>query len=697
MSKQYSAWASNQSLPSVSTDTLTIKLIAIKTDEQHALKNIKEFPAVTKMNVNNHTQTSPATIDILPSLSDEQNLVEQPSKDSTSALKRNLKYKHQQSKIRHLHRERKTRVGQTPKIIYPSKIKIMNSKYLDRNQKKAIVRSRVSNNRDQQTPLPIYLDEDVQSVSLNKNQQKKTNHGNIPLQKIENKLVSQRGALNNETQVSSYSSMVCAHSAPSTINTCCDPATEQAYYVDDCCSPSTINCESNNCTVQQCGSVACCPQEEQQQQIIVCNNSMPSQIYCCSSSNNNCIQQQYICVDNTSNLSCCNPTTIDSCNQIYLCGPQMQGTANILLQQQPQQIQIIQSPQTATAQYLQISSASPQVIQAVERPIGQNIGGGPQILYQRPYDALVAPVQQQQFVIANNSNLALSQPSYAPRRVGSPIETRTQPNMFRHALVRTFANKTGLPLPIQYVGGVPLTQPPMNNPMGGVPWSSPTRKTFDDWLRIQQISRVCSPLITGASQGSTSLPIIPLTPGGLLIPFEPNESSQSMIRGGRPQTSHYSGTLTNFDSIRQQIQHRAGLLANLQQQINSNQISSTPVRSRNTTDPSLPALTSNLPQSLPSSTINSPRLPSTFSSNTVLPQRTVNRSQTPFTNSNIFGSSSGSSNSNKSSSSSSSSLARKTPNRTPSTAGLFAQPSFASSRGESIASGPSAVYQSFQP
>ncbi|CAF5142168.1 unnamed protein product, partial [Rotaria magnacalcarata] len=159
----------------------------------------------------------------------------------------------------------------------------------------------------------------------------------------------------------------------------------------------------------------------------------------------------------------------------------------------------------------------------------------------------------------------------------------------------------------------------------------------------------------------------------------------------------YSGTLTNFDSIRQQIQHRAGLLANLQQQINSNQISSTPVRSRNTTDPSLPALTSNLPQSLPSSTINSPRLPSTFSSNTVLPQRTVNRSQTPFTNSNIFGSSSGSSNSNKSSSSSSSSLARKTPNRTPSTAGLFAQPSFASSRGESIASGPSAVYQSFQP
>ncbi|CAF4528044.1 unnamed protein product, partial [Rotaria magnacalcarata] len=41
--------------------------------------------------------------------------------------------------------------------------------------------------------------------------------------------------------------MVCAHSAPSTINTCCDPATEQAYYVDDCCSPSTINCESNNC------------------------------------------------------------------------------------------------------------------------------------------------------------------------------------------------------------------------------------------------------------------------------------------------------------------------------------------------------------------------------------------------------------------------------------------------------------------
>ncbi|CAF4994560.1 unnamed protein product, partial [Rotaria socialis] len=36
MSKQYSTWASNQSVPSVSTDTLTIKLIAMKVDEQHA-------------------------------------------------------------------------------------------------------------------------------------------------------------------------------------------------------------------------------------------------------------------------------------------------------------------------------------------------------------------------------------------------------------------------------------------------------------------------------------------------------------------------------------------------------------------------------------------------------------------------------------------------------------------------------------
>ncbi|CAF4206983.1 unnamed protein product [Rotaria socialis] len=693
MSKQYSTWASNQSVPSVSTDTLTIKLIAMKVDEQHALKTIKEFPAVSKMNVSNHAQTSPMTInnralqtviilkqrpwyfaapiDILPSLSNEQNFVEQSSKDSASALKQNLKYKHQQSKIRHLHRERKTCVEQKPTNIYASKIKIMNSKYLDRNQKKAIVRSRVSNNTDQQTPLPIHRDEDVQSVSLNKNREKKTSHGNIPLQTIENKLVSQRKALNNETQVSSYPSTTCAQSAPSTINACCAPASPQVYYVDDCCSPSTINCGSNNCMVQQCGSIVCCPQEQEQQQIIICNNSMPSQNYCCSSSNNNCIQQEYICVDNTSNLSCCNPTTIGSCNQIYLCEPQRQtpGTASIVLQQQPQQIQIIQNSQPATAQYLQISSASPQVIQTVERPIGQNIGGGPQILYQRPYDALAAPAQQNQFVTANNSNLALSQPSYA----------RTQPNMFRHALVRTVANKTGLPLPIQYIGRVPLTQSPSNNPMGGVLQSSPA-----------------SPLITGASQGSTSLPIVPLTPGGLLIPFEPNESSQSMMRGGLPRTSRYFGTQTNVDSILRQIQHRANLLANWQQQINSNQISSTPVRSRNTTNPSLPVFTSNLPQSLSSSTINSPRLPSTFPSNTVLPQPIVNRSQTPLRNSNIFGSSSSSSNSSKSLSSSSS-LARKTPNRTPSTAGLFVQPSFASSRGESIISRPSAVYQSFQP
>ena len=64
--------------------------------------------------------------------------------------------------------------------------------------------------------------------------------------------------------------------------------------------------------------------------------------------------------------------------------------------------------------------------------------GSPQLLYQRPYDPVVVPVQNQQMAVANSPLVALSQPSYAPARI-PPVVTGGQsqgPNMFRHALLQ---------------------------------------------------------------------------------------------------------------------------------------------------------------------------------------------------------------------------------------------------------------------
>ena len=58
----------------------------------------------------------------------------------------------------------------------------------------------------------------------------------------------------------------------------------------------------------------------------------------------------------------------------YLCVPQQSGSI-IIQQQQPsmqaQPIQIIQAPQAQSAQYLQITSATPQIIQTVQAPAVQ--------------------------------------------------------------------------------------------------------------------------------------------------------------------------------------------------------------------------------------------------------------------------------------------------------------------------------------
>ena len=80
------------------------------------------------------------------------------------------------------------------------------------------------------------------------------------------------------------------------------------------------------------------------------------------------------------------------------------------------------------------------------RPIAQVIrksfSANPQILYQRPYDPVMMPIQNQPVAIAQQPLIALSQPSYAPSRIiptaiggGGGVQS-TAPNMFRHALLR---------------------------------------------------------------------------------------------------------------------------------------------------------------------------------------------------------------------------------------------------------------------
>ena len=66
------------------------------------------------------------------------------------------------------------------------------------------------------------------------------------------------------------------------------------------------------------------------------------------------------------------------------------------------------------------------------------ISASPQILYQRPYDPIVIPVQNQPLAVAQTPLIALSQPSYAPARIvpAAPAPQPRGPRMFQHALVR---------------------------------------------------------------------------------------------------------------------------------------------------------------------------------------------------------------------------------------------------------------------
>ncbi|CAF3718597.1 unnamed protein product [Rotaria sordida] len=716
MLKKYSSWTSNQSLTSMNTDMTMIKSVTMKGDEQQQRsKNHEEVEGTSHIHVNNDIQSSSISISSSSSTINKQtkvSSVEKSSKDTLTKTKWNPKHKHHRHHHHHNYRQRTKCVGQQQKILSPSKVTIKNSKSIHQDQQLRIIRPKVSNNNNctnntngltklshkttlidnQKVPLAVYRDVNIQPsiisksnsqlVLSDKDKKKKTSRGNIPLKTIENKLVSQRAAPTSEAQVSNYSSMICTQPTP-----CCVQQTERIYIDDSCCNPSTtITCPSNPCVIQQCDPMVCFPQQ-QQPQVIVYTDQMPSQNFICTSSPNNIIQQtlpqQYACVDNTPQICICQSLSTNSSPQSFICVPQTPcPTTSSIFIQQPPQMQIISPSQSPAAQCFQICSTTPQALQAPPtiQICTPNVTVNPQVICQRPCDSVALPVQKQQLVCTSTPTITLNRPSCATvccapaapvsqpscatvccapaapvsqpscatvccaRAIPIP-QSPPGPSMFRQALIQTLSKRTGLPLPVVCTVNAPVAEQPMICTPAQPPMVCTT-----------------SPLLTNAPTRSASMPIVPLTPGGLLLPFEPCEPSQGMIRGPLPRSSRYPSTLTNFDDIRQQMHQRAQLLSDFRR-LEAEQMALSPTRYRNVRAPSVPRFSSNLPRPISSYSSNLPLPPSTFSSNVPL-QPPINIPQTSYARGDI------------SSSSTSTSRSSASSTRQPTFGGSYAQPSF---------------------
>ena len=117
--------------------------------------------------------------------------------------------------------------------------------------------------------------------------------------------------------------------------------------------------------------------------------------------------------------------------------------------------------------------------------------------------------------------------------------------------------------------------------------------TFD--RLIQYLSSL---LLAGGSQQSPPLPIVPLTPGGLLIPFQP-APNRGLRPGPLPRTGGYPSTLQNFDDIQRQIQARRALLLQELERKENSRIPSPPVIPTVPRTVTTPYVSGNLPLSLP--------------------------------------------------------------------------------------------------
>jgi hypothetical protein len=88
------------------------------------------------------------------------------------------------------------------------------------------------------------------------------------------------------------------------------------------------------------------------------------------------------------------------------------------------------------------------------------------------------------------------------------------------------------------------------------------------------------------------MPLIPLTPGGLLIPFQPSQTP-GLQPGPRPRALGYPSVVRNFTDIQRQIQQQRAQLAQAFQQQNYSRIPSPPVISAAPRNPTAPYASGN--------------------------------------------------------------------------------------------------------
>ncbi|CAF0927000.1 unnamed protein product [Adineta ricciae] len=539
---------------------------------------------------------------------------------------------------------------------------------------------------NQQKPSVVYRDSSVQpNTEINANSSRKKQKGNIPLQSVENKIVSRRTASQNEAQVESYPQVICTEPCSNIINSCGVQDIERIYYEDDCCSPSSfVHCASNSCIPQQYDPFVCLPQQQQQQILL---STEPATSSCDFVQQMSCSPQhpQYVYVDSgpatiVSQVPACSPISTTIHPHPYLCAPQTSCSppTQILIQQQPQattqSFQIIETPQVQTGQILNVTSAAPalasiqpQIIQAIHAPT-QVVAASPQILYRRSYDPTVLQLESQHVSIANSPLATLSQPCYVPQR-----RVTVRPSLFQSALARTVSDRTG----------VPACFPPGTNVLADIPVIlSPGRR----------LASTASGLSNDDLPGSKSMSIRPMTANGLLIPFKPSTMGSSTNGGLFSGSGSYPSGARNLDHIRQQIQQRARFLADFKQ----NNLGRLPPIRTNFASPtvlsrapsSLPV--TNMPTSAPLLTSNPQPLSSR--SSLPVPPPLVN-SQTPYARGDIFGSS----NSGSSSRSSISSTSPISRTRASASGLSYARASLPSSRPGSTSSGPFTPYQSLRP
>ncbi|UJR08899.1 hypothetical protein I4U23_013153 [Adineta vaga] len=454
--------------------------------------------------------------------------IEKPAKNTSifesgsSTSKRPHKHKHHhhhhgEKHHHHRHHSRRHRAKsaesirnrQHPSSLSTSKLMLANSQYLDQDQQQQ---------QQQQQPMIVYREVangDGYSVDPN-------TFASVPY--------------GTETAVADdqQAPMVVYRDANFS-----QPQQHQSVISDGLSQDIFYNQDQDGVIQQTADPFFCLPQQQQQQQssqIVYCTDSN-QQDYMCASNNNNIIQQvvtpqqhqqhqqqQFVCVDNSSStmqptiinqIPVFNPLATAQSSQSIISMPQtsLQRATSVLIQQQPQHqpLQIIQQPQplqviqqpqplqliqqpqqlqfipnqqAQTGQYLQIASATPQIIQTIQPQVIQNpsvlqtiqvpaqtVAASPQILYQRPYDPVMVPIQNQQLAIANSPVVSLSQPSYAPARIASTLAGGQSqgPNMFRHALLQTVAGRTGVPLPaaqpVSGGGAIQLMQPTVTSPI----------------------------------------------------------------------------------------------------------------------------------------------------------------------------------------------------------------------------------------